>query len=133
MKDELRYSFKKFKEAVKKLDQGIKQSKDELDRDGVIQRFEFTFELLWKTLKLFLIEEGIITKSPKESLKETFRFGLIEDESIFLDMLEDRNQTSHIYSEDISKKIFNRIKKKYIYTIKTLQKNLSAKIDEKSD
>ncbi len=97
MEDELRYSYKKLKEAVKKLDEGIKEAKDELDRDGVIQRFEFTFELLWKTLKLFLDGEGIITKSPKEALKETFRYGLIKDENLFLDMLEDRNQTSHIY------------------------------------
>ena len=113
MKAELIYSFQKLKEAVKKLDDGIKQVKDQLDRDGVIQRFEFSFELLWKTLKLFLADEGIIANSPKEALKETFRFGLIKDDEVFLDMLEDRNQTSHIYSEDISKEIFGRIKKKY--------------------
>ena len=129
MRDELQYSFKKLGEAIKKLDSGIKQAKNQLDRDGVIQRFEFSFELLWKTLKLFLSNEGIRTKSPKEALKETFRYGLIKDEGLFLDMLEDRNQTSHIYSEDISKEIFNRIKKKYLNAFKTLLKELSEKID----
>ena len=93
MKAELIYSFQKLKEAVKKLDDGIKQVKDQLDRDGVIQRFEFSFELLLKTLKLFLADEGIITKSPKEALKETFRFGLIKDDEVFLDMLEDRKES----------------------------------------
>jgi nucleotidyltransferase substrate binding protein (TIGR01987 family) len=73
MKDELKYSFENLNNAVKRLDEGIKQAKNQLDQDGVIQRFEFTFELLWKTLKLFLTNEGILTNSPKEALKAAFR------------------------------------------------------------
>lgn len=128
MKDELKYSFENFRNAVKRLDEGVRQAKNQLDKDGVIQRFEFTFELLWKTLKLFLSNEGILTNSPKEALKAAFRFGLIENENLFLDMLDDRNQTSHIYSEDVSKKIFNRIKKDYSAAIKKLLKELNARI-----
>ena len=116
MKDELKYSSGKFKDAVKKLDDGIKQVKDQLEQDGAIQRFEFTFKLMWKTLKLFLTIEGITAKSPKEA----FRFGLLGDATIFLDMLEDRNPTTHIYSEDISNKIYYRIKNKYLKAINTL-------------
>ena len=124
MKDELKYSIEKFNKALSRLNAGIKKAKDQLDKDGVIQRFEFTFELLWKTLRLFLLDEGIITKSPKEALKEAFRFGLIKDEEIFLDMLEDRNQTSHIYSEEISKEIVLRIKKFYLSKLTKLSKEL---------
>ncbi|HMN47606.1 MAG TPA: HI0074 family nucleotidyltransferase substrate-binding subunit [Ignavibacteriaceae bacterium] len=124
MKDELKYSIEKFNKALLRLNNGIKKAKDQLDNDGVIQRFEFTFELLWKTLRLFLLDEGIITKSPKEALKEAFRFGLIKDEEIFLDMLEDRNQTSHIYSEEISKEIVLRIKKFYLSKLTELSKEL---------
>ena len=120
MSDELKYSLGKFDSAIKRLDEGVKEAKDNLGRDGVIQRFEFTFELLWKTLRLFLLDEGIITKSPKESLKEGFKFGLIKDEEIFLDMLEDRNQTSHIYSEEVSKEIFKRIKTRYLNPLKKI-------------
>ncbi|MEJ2613696.1 MAG: HI0074 family nucleotidyltransferase substrate-binding subunit, partial [Ignavibacteriaceae bacterium] len=87
-------------------------------------------ELLWKTLKLFLDSEGILTKSPKEALKETFKYGLIRDEELFLNMLEDRNQTSHIYSEDISKEIFTRIKNNYSNAFNILLKELSKIIDE---
>jgi nucleotidyltransferase substrate binding protein (TIGR01987 family) len=129
MGNELNYSFEKLKEALKKLDDGIKQEKDQLDRDGVIQRFEFTFELLWKTLKLFLADQGILTKSPKETFKETFRYGMFKDENLLLDMLEDRNQTSHIYSEDISKKIFDKVKKKYSNAIRKLAKEISERMD----
>jgi hypothetical protein len=56
MSDELKYSLEKLNNAVKRLDHGVKQAKDNLDRDGVIQRFEFTFELLWKVIRLFLLE-----------------------------------------------------------------------------
>ncbi len=120
MSDELKYSLEKLNSAIKRLDEGVKEANDNLGRDGVIQRFEFTFELLWKTLRLFLLDEGIITKSPKESLKEGFKFGLIKDEEIFLDMLEDRNQTSHIYSEEFSLEIFERIKTRYLRSLKNI-------------
>jgi len=64
MSDELLYSFDKFCKALNKLDDGIKKAKDQLDNDGVIQRFEFAFELCWKTLRLYLMDEGILTRSP---------------------------------------------------------------------
>jgi len=113
MKDVLEYSLKKLKNAYKKLEEGVKQAKDELDKDGVIQRFEFTFELLWKALKIYLEHKGIIVKTPRDSFMEAFRINLISDEKIFLDMLEDRNNTTHIYDKVTSEKIFNRIKKTY--------------------
>ena len=120
MSDELKLSLEKLNNAIKRLDEGVKEAKDNLGRDGVIQRFEFTFELLWKSLRLFLLDEGIITKSPKESLKEGFKFGLIKDEEIFLDMLEDRNKTSHIYSEQVSAEIFKRIKNNYLNPLRKI-------------
>lgn len=113
MEDVLEYSLNKLKNADQKLKEGIEQAKDELDKDGVIQRFEFTFEILWKALKIYLEYQGIIVKTPRDSFVEAFRIDLISDEKIFLDMLEDRNNTSHIYDKETSEKIFNRIKKNY--------------------
>lgn len=118
MKNALDYSIKKLKKAYRKLSTGIKLTKDELDRDGVIQRFEFTFELLWKALKIYLENQGIIVKTPRDSFAEAFRINIISDEKIFLDMLEDRNNTSHIYDEETAKKIFNRIRENYKLKIK---------------
>jgi len=126
MKDVLEYSLKKLIDAHKKLEEGIKQTRDELDRDGVIQRFEFTFELLWKALKIYLEHQGIIVKTPRDSFIEAFRIDLFNDEKIFLDMLEDRNTTSHIYDKETSEKIFNRIKKDYLSVITKLIKQLKA-------
>ena len=113
MEDVLEYSLNKLKNANQKLKEGTEQAKDELDKDGVIQRFEFTFELLWKALKIYLEYQGILVKTPRDSFVEAFRIDLISDEKIFLDMLEDRNNTSHIYDKETSEKIFNRIKKNY--------------------
>jgi nucleotidyltransferase substrate binding protein (TIGR01987 family) len=128
MNDELKYSYEKYQKALKQLDNGIKEAKDQLDNDGVIKRYEFTFELTWKTLKLYLLSEGIITSSPKEALKEAYRIGLFQDEEIYLDMLSDRNQTTHIYSEDVSKKILNRIKKIYLPALKKLSLEIKIRL-----
>ena len=54
-----------------------------------------------------------------------FKFGLIENESLFLDMLEDRNKTFHIYNKEESESIFNKIKDKYVAAIERLVKNIS--------
>ncbi len=128
MKDEIQYSLAKFSEAVETLSQGIELAKDELGEDGVIQRFEFTFELLWKTLKIFLEEKGIICRSPKDCLKNAFKYGLFSDEETFLNMLEDRNRTSHIYSHVESRKIFSRIKTEYHPAIVSIYTELEKEI-----
>ena len=84
---------------------------DQLYIDGTIQRFEFTLELFWKTLKRLLAVEGIETDTPKATLKEAFQIGWLHDESAWLQMLQDRNLTSHVYDETIANRIFQDIKK----------------------
>lgn len=129
MTDETKKSFKELSSACLRLEEGSKQGKTELEIDGVIQRFEFTFELLWKTLKLYLKEMGIKCYSPKECLKEAFRHGLFIEDQIFLNMLKDRNKTTHIYNEEDSRKIFDRIKSDYYPAIDKLIKELSNRIE----
>jgi nucleotidyltransferase substrate binding protein (TIGR01987 family) len=124
MKNRVSYARSKLARALKQLEIGVAAAKDRLDHDGVIQRFEFTFELLWKTLKIFLEDKGIETKSPKDALKEAFRMGLLVEEGVYLDMLKDRNKTSHIYDKEEANKIFRRIKKKYLPRMKSLLANL---------
>lgn len=129
MKEELKYAVNNLEKGLTKLADGTETAKDELDKDGVIQRFEFTFELLWKTIKIFMRTNGIDVKTPKESLMEAFKIGWIQDDEIFLDMLEDRNKTSHIYDKETSEVIFERIKSRYLPSMRkvlnTLKKNIS--------
>ena len=126
MKSRLDYSLNQFTKAVGRLREGISVAVDELDRDGVIQRFEFCFELLWKTLKIFLEDKGLEARSPKDSLRAAFGQGWITDEDAFLDMLEDRNKTSHIYSREESQRIFDRIKQQHLLQIEALARRLEG-------
>lgn len=120
MSDELKNSFESLEKAFAKLEFGANTADKELEIDGVIQRFEFTFELIWKTLKLFLLDQGIRAVSPREAFKESFRFGIIKDQETFLNIISDRNNTVHIYNEEKSREIFQRIKEEYLLVIKNL-------------
>lgn len=82
--------------------------------DGVIQRFEFTFELSWKLMKMFLEYTGISgIRSPRGAIREAFYYGLIEDGEQWIDMMVDRNKTSHIYDEQEARLIYDKITQKY--------------------
>lgn len=124
MKDDLKFALGSFENALASLSTGIKEAKRELEKDGVIQRFEFTFELMWKSLKLFLYEEGIECKSPKNCLIRAFKYGIIQNEQTVLDMLDDRNNSTHVYNKEESEEIFRRIKKSYIGELSTIFRKL---------
>ncbi len=75
-------------------------------RDALIQRFEFTFEAMWKALQAALRYEGGACSSPLGCLQETLRFGLIEaDEDLLLRFLEYRNLTVHTYDEKLAEDV----------------------------
>ena len=114
-----------FKNALERLKEAVKEYKQEnasdVIRDGVIQRFEFTYELSWKTAKEYLESVGLVDiNSPKSVFKEAFTQRLIEDETIWLLMLNDRNKTSHLYNEKMANEIAKRIVNTYIEVFETL-------------
>lgn len=83
-----------------------------LERDGAIQRFEYTFEVCWKLCQLYLrIVEGIDCASPKGCLRSMGEVGLLtpEETKKVLIMADDRNRTVHIYQERIAKEIYDRL------------------------
>lgn len=94
----------------KRLEEALEE--DELNSlyiDGTIQRFEFTIELYWKTLKRLLEVEGIETKTPREALKHAYAVDWLQDEQLWLQMLPDRNETSYVYNEEKAKQIYKNI------------------------
>ena len=120
-----------FNKAMDRLREGSMKMEalDDLARDGVIQRFEFTFELAWKTLKSCFEEEGLMgLNSPKLVLREAYAAGLIQSEEVWLEMLEDRNSTAHIYSEALAIKICRQIQDRYIDCFAELAERLQARI-----
>lgn len=80
--------------------------------DATIQRFEFSIELFWKALKKKLLYDyGVDAQSPKTVLQQAYINQLISDEKIWLDMLKDRNLTSHTYNQELALEIYYRIQK----------------------
>ncbi len=129
-KTEVILAIEKLKKAFKKLDQAVKITKDELHKDGVIQRFEFTAELLWKTLKIILEYNAInASGGPKMVIKQAFKFGYIPDDEIILDIIEDRNLSSDMYDEKTSEEIFERISKVYIKKIADIINHIEKKLN----
>lgn len=117
MKEEAKYALTQLTDAFSQLKEGSETAQAELEIDGVIQRFEFTFELFWKALKIILEDKGVAAKTPRDVLKEAFRLEWLDNEGLFLNMLEDRNRSSHIYSKKTSREIFERIKNSYVPAI----------------
>ena len=114
MKKESEILLKKFRQAFKTLKEGVLSSQDQLQKDGVIKRFEYTYELLWKTLKAVLEEKNREAGSPAECLEESLQQGWLKDEHVYKRMLKDRNSTVHGYDQEVADQIFRRIRKEYV-------------------
>ena len=102
--------------ATVRLLEAVAEPESAIVRDAVIQRFEFSFELVWKTLKLYLEWQGHECGGPRPTLKKAFSEGLIgdtEEADLWLRMLEDRNLTSHAYDEALATRIYRHVAKDY--------------------
>ncbi len=84
-----------------------------LERAGLIQFFEMTFELAWKLLKDYEEIEGFIVKTPREAIKQAFQSGLISNGHDWIDALQDRNLTAHTYNEETAIAVEAKIRAKY--------------------
>src|ERR1035438_9944599 len=103
--------------AIKRLREAVAQPEGDLVRDAVIQRFEFTFELVWKSLKLYLERQGLDCGGPRSTLKKAFTEGLInspDEADVWLRVLEDRNLTSHAYDEALAIRIYQHVVQEYV-------------------
>ena len=107
---------KSFEVVVSRLQEALNEQPSELVIDGVLHRFEFTFELAWKTMKNYLEYMGVMarTGSPREVIKNAFEYGIIDDGEEWIDMMLSRNYLSHIYDEKQSRDIYSRVKEKYV-------------------
>ena len=94
---------------------------DRTNVDATIQRFEFSVELFWKLLKRILATRGIEKQYPRDVLQQAYAGSLIDNETLWLSMLQDRNLTSHTYNEDLAREIYARIKTYYPALKKALE------------
>lgn len=92
--------------AVKAFKKGFAKAKTELERDGVIQRFEFTYELAWKTLKRILAFKGLDINNPRDVFREAAKQKLIDDPLVWFEFLRKRNLTVHTYNPEVANEIY---------------------------
>ena len=108
-----------------KLDEG-----NEFIQDSLIQRYEYTIELAWKTMKDYLEFEGFVdVSSPKKAVRKAFQEEIIKDGSGWIKALNDRNRTSHAYEESMANEISNIIRTKHIPIFRDFYLCLKDKVD----
>lgn len=100
----------------------------ELEKAGIIQFFEMTFELGWKVLKDYLESEGYIVKSPRDTIKQAFQVGIIENGHVWIDALSNRNLTTHTYDEELANKMTQEIIKIYLPELEKMHEKLSMEL-----
>ncbi len=120
--------FKQFKEANLRLRQALAlKEESDIKRDAVIKRFEFTYELLWKTYKQIARLQKLDYFSPKACFQFAFKAGLIKDEQLFLEIIDARDKTTHVYSEQEAKKIYDFVKQRVTGAFNIAEKEIEKK------
>ena len=121
--------FNNYRKALSQLKNAIElkhqKALSDLENQGLIQSFEFTYELGWNTLKDYLVWQGIegIVGS-RDTIREAFSRGLIADGEVWMKMLVDRNRTSHTYNEKTANEILQNIDQMYIAKLIELEGTL---------
>ncbi len=93
--------FQNFEKAYNQLEAAVMafDEIDDLGKEGLIKRFEYTFELAWKTLKDYLVDQGVEVKFPRDIIKAAFQAEIIQEGEFWLEMLDKRNLLAHTYNE----------------------------------
>ena len=102
-------AYEKFRKAVVGKDEYYDQGFGDIYLDLIVKRFEFTYEMSWKAIKRYLDYIGLGCTGPRMCFKEAFTQRVIEHEEIWIDMIEQRNLSSHIYDEDEIKEILEKV------------------------
>ncbi len=105
----------------------------QLELEGVIQRFEFTFELSWNLLKDRLEYDGVViaTVTPRNVIREAYSAKLIDDCEVWIDMLTDRNLMSHTYDFDKFRAVVENVHSRYLTVLNDIYQRLAVEIQEK--
>ena len=127
------YRFRNFSRAYTLLREAMERDVselNELEREGVIQRFEYTFELAWNTLKDRVEYGGIVLTeaTPRNVIRQAFAARLIADAEIWMDMLTDRNLMSHTYDFARFEAVIGNIRSRYLAVLDDLYLRLGAEL-----
>ncbi|MBF0148382.1 MAG: nucleotidyltransferase substrate binding protein [Magnetococcales bacterium] len=106
----------------------------QLEKEGAIQRFEFAFELAWKTLKDYLEEQGVLVDpvTPRNVVKAAFAAKLLEDAQVWLEMMQHRNLLSHRYDQKTFDTALDALQSRYFPALDRLHEFFLGKMVEES-
>ncbi len=104
------------------LENGGIDSLSELEKEGVIQRFEYSYELAWKTMKDYLEAEGVVVNpvTPRTVIKRAFAAGLVEDGQVWVEMMLHRNLLSHTYDFSKFAEVLQALENRYLSAFEQL-------------
>lgn len=114
-----------FAKALSRLQSALVRIEDDVKIDVCIKRFEFTYEVCWKALQSALRELGVIAANPRDIFDKANKQELVDNPELWLQMKDDRNDTSHEYDEKKAKEIYARIPdyaKEFELVLKRLKK-----------
>ncbi|NBI29276.1 nucleotidyltransferase substrate binding protein [Chengkuizengella marina] len=121
--------FDNYRKAVIQLTEFIdKGTLNKFEVQGLVQCFEYTFELGWKTIKDYLELEGFDVKTPRKAIQTAFQSQLITDGHTWIDMLDKRNLMAHTYNEKYADEAERLIKEKYYNALIELEKKLEEEL-----
>lgn len=120
-----------FNKAMAQLREFIEKPElNKFEVQGLIQCFEYTFELAWKTMKDYLELEGFTIKSPRQAIQTAFQSELVQAGHIWIDALEKRNLMAHTYDENAAQEAEGLIREKYYPVLKELLYELKKQVEK---
>ena len=99
---------KNLKKANQRLKEVIELKPTRINKDATIQRFEFTFELGWKTMQVYIKDQGLECFGPNNCIREAARIKLIDNPGQWIGFLKARNLIAHTYNEKLADKIYRK-------------------------
>lgn len=126
--------FSNYRKALAQLESFLEPpALNEREQQGLIKAFEYTFELAWNTLRDLLRSQGDASLlGSRDTLREAFRLGLIEDGEAWMLMIQDRNLTSHTYNRSTADEIAAHILGSYLACFQQLRTRLERRLREET-
>lgn len=137
MTEDIRWTqrFDNFQRSLKQLDNAMALMKErdlsELEQQGVVQAFEYNYELAWNVLKDFYEYQGELNiQGSRDAIRVAFNRGLIANGKVWMDMIKSRALTVHTYNQEVTEKILEDVVHRYYPAFVALRQSLIAYLEQ---
>lgn len=132
---QLQLKLHNYEQALTRLEEAVNETNvNQYVYDSAVKRFEFVYELAWRLMKAFIeYKGGAEPKFPRDVFREAFAGGIISDGDIWLEMMKDRNLTSHTYDDEHAHEVYSRVKALYIVQYQTMRDYIKGELQNVFD